>query len=273
MAILADQHMHTDFSFDGHAKMEEMVISSINKGLKHIALTDHNDFDYPVTEECPKGCWDLNTDAYLYELLSLRSRYEEKIQIAFGIEIGMQESAFRKNAILARAHEYDFIIGSIHLVNGVDTYWPSFFEGRTLNECMDEYYRAMLKNIKQFNNFDVLGHIDYIVRTLPKEIGEYNPLNYLDYTDEIFDFLIENEKGIEINTSQIYRRGFDAPNPPLSLVKRYKERGGEIITVGSDAHYTYHVAGAFDIADSILKNAGFKYYSVFKDRIPTYVKL
>ena len=273
MAIYADQHLHTNHSFDSESSMESMVESAIKKGLKHICFTDHNDFDYPVSERFPEGCWELNTDSYLYELLSLREKYKEQIQIGFGIEIGMQESCFKKNAVLARAHEYDFVIGSIHLVNGIDTYEPRYFEGKSTDETFREYYEAMLRNVKQFNNFDVLGHMDYLVRTVPGQEESYDYKKYLDYTDEIMDILLENEKGIEINTSAVVKRGFKNPNPCLDLVKRYKEKGGEIITIGSDAHVPENIAGRFDVAEEILKECGFKYYSVFKDRVATYEKL
>ena len=88
MAILADQHIHTNHSFDSKTPMEAQVLSAIEKGLNHICFTDHNDFDYPVSEDFPEGAWELNTDSYLYELLSLREKYKDKIQIGFGIEIG-----------------------------------------------------------------------------------------------------------------------------------------------------------------------------------------
>lgn len=273
MAILADQHVHTSFSFDSQAPMRDMVESAISKGLTHINFTDHNDFEYPESEQFPAGCWELNVDSYLYELLKLRNEFEDKITIGFGLEIGMQECAFRKNAVLARSHEFDFIIGSIHLVNGVDTYDPVFFEGRPVSLAVNEYYEAMLRNLRQFTNYDVLGHMDYIARTIPGGEANYNSMDYKNFTDEVINILLENEKGIEINTSALYKKKLSQPNPCLDIVRAYKEKGGEIITIGSDAHEKEHIAGSFDKAEEILNACGFKYYSVFKDRIPTYVKL
>jgi len=271
MRILADQHMHSSFSFDSEAPMKEMVESAIKKGLTHICFTEHTDFDFPVSEEFPKGCWECNTDSYLYELLHLREQYKDKIQIAFGMEIGLQESCFRQNAILARSHEFDFLIGSIHLVDKVDTYDPLYYENRNTTQAVTDYLKTTINNIRKFQNFDVLGHMDYVVRTLPEGEGSYNPVDYLDYFDEIIDILLENEKGIEINTSALIK-GYSNPNPHRDLVKRYKEKGGEIITVGSDSHFPENIGGKFEVAQEILTEAGFKYYSVFKDRIPTYVK-
>lgn len=272
MSILADQHMHTNYSFDSEASMESMVLGAIEKGLKHINFTDHNDFDYPVSEKFPEGCWDLNVDSYLYQLLSLREKYKEQIEIGFGIEIGLQDISFRKNAVLGRSHEFDFIIGSTHLVKNIDVYEPVYFEGRSANASLTEYFNEILKNIRQYQNFDVLGHLDYITRRLPGGEDLYKPSDYMDIIDEILNLIIENEKGIELNTSAL-NQGLRNPNPCPELIKRYKELGGEIITVGSDAHCPENIATHFKDAEEILVNAGYKYYSVFKDRVATFTKL
>jgi len=272
MAILADQHLHTSYSFDSKADMTEMIEKAISLGLKHINFTDHNDFDFPVSPEFPEGCWDLNVDSYLYALLNARAKYEGKIEVGFGIELGLQESVFRENALAIKSHEFDFIIGSIHVVNQKDPYYSDYYEGKTPKQAVTEYLKATLTNIRKFQNFDVLGHIDYIVRTLPGGESAYNVADYSDILDEILEFLIENEKGIEINTSAL-TKGFSNPNPHRDIVKRYKELGGEIITIGSDAHKAENVASCFDIAEQILVDNGFKYYTTFTNRIANYEKI
>lgn len=272
MPITSDYHMHSSYSFDSEEKMKNMIEASIQKGLKSICFTEHMDIGGPVTEEWPEHAWEVNVDSYLYDLINTRADYDGQIEVNFGLELGLQQAVFRENAICAKAHEFDFIIGSIHFVNGMDTYWPEFFEGKTAKQAVVEYYRTMLANVKQFNNFDVLGHMDYIVRTLPGGEAVYVPNDYTDLTDEILETLIEKEKGIEINTSQL-KKGFTMANPCLELLKRYKELGGEIITVGSDAHKAEHVAYGFDKAEEFLKSAGFKYYSTFKERVASFHKL
>lgn len=272
MAILADQHMHSSFSFDSDAPMRSMVESAIEKGLTVINITEHNDSMYPVSKEFPAGSWDLNVDSYLYDLLMLREEFEKKIHIGFGIELGLQECAFKENAIISGSQRFDFIIGSIHLVNGVDTYDPKYYEGRGTKEAFNEYFDALLRNIKKFRNFDVLGHLDYLTRKIPEGEDSYNPLDYWDKITEIFSVLIENGKGLELNT-QALMRGLKNPNPGLTVLKKYKEMGGEFITIGSDAHKPEGIAGGFDVAEQLLKDAGFKYYTVFRNREPIPYKL
>lgn len=272
MSILSDFHMHSSYSFDSEESMKNMIEASIQKGLKNICFTEHMDIGAPVTSEWPEHAWEVNVDSYLYNLLSLKDQYADRLEINFGLELGLQTSVFRENAITAKSHEFDFIIGSIHFVNGVDTYWPEYFEGRSVNAAVTEYFKAIRDNVRQFNNFDVLGHMDYVVRTIPGGESLYVPSDYTDLTDEILETLIEKEKGLEINTSQL-KKGFSQANPCLDLLKRYRELGGEIITVGSDAHEAKHVASDFDKAEEILKAAGFKYYTVFAGRNASFEKL
>lgn len=272
MSIKADFHMHSHHSTDSEANMRDMIESAINKGLSQICFTEHQDHGYPYNSEFPEGSWMLNIDSYLYELLSLREEYIDKIQVGFGIEIGMQEQVFRENALTAKSHEFDYIIGSIHVVNGFDTYDHKYFDSKTDKEAMTEFFKTELANIKRFQNFDCLGHLDYIVRTVPCGEAGYSPSEYSDYIDEMLSFLIENEKGIEINTSAL-RKGFSNPNPHRDIIKRYKELGGEIITIGSDAHKAEDVGEKFDIAEEILKDCGFKYYSTFENRVAYFHKL
>ena len=84
--------------------------------------------------------------------------------------------------------------------------------------------------------------------------------------------MIEKGKGIEINTGG-FKYGLGHPNPTEEIIKRYCELGGEIITVGADAHKPEHIAFDFQKIPAILKDAGFKYYTVFKERKPVFLPL
>ena len=272
MSINSDFHMHSSFSTDSDAEMKAMVEGAISQGLQRICFTEHQDHDYPYNSEFPEGSWMLNIDSYLYELLMMREEYRGKISINFGIEIGLQPSCVRKNYITSTSQDFDFIIASVHVVNGWDTYAHQYFEGKSDREAMEEYFKYQLDNIQMFNNFDVLGHMDYIVRTVPGGEAAYSWLDYQDYIDAILKHIIAKEKGIEINTSAL-KKGFSNPNPHRDIIKRYKELGGEIITVGSDAHEPGHIAAKFDVAAEILKDCGFNYITVFEKRMANFERI
>ena len=272
MPIKADTHVHSTFSGDGVSTMEEQILKAIELGLSTITFTDHNDFDFPYRGEDKQDMFLLNADSYLYELLSMKSKYEDRIRVLFGVELGLQPECVKKNLIFAREHEYDFIIASSHLCHGKDPYYRDFYEGRSEEEAYREYFESILENLKVYSNFDVYGHLDYVVRYGPDKDNNYTYDKYADILDAILKWLIENEKGIEINTAGA-RRGLVGPNPSWDVVKRYKELGGEIVTVGSDAHDKDFLAYHFDVAAEMLTEIGFKYYAVYENRLPEYFRL
>lgn len=272
MPITADFHLHSSFSGDSDTPMEDMILRGIELGLTEMCFTEHNDFDYPVTERETPGFFEVNPDAYLYDFLKLREKYEGRIHLLFGVELGLQPHLSRRNAAFAKAHDYDFVIGSSHLCNGKDPYYPSFYEGRAQEDAYREYFESILENLKSYGNFDIYGHLDYVVRYGPKKDEGYSYEMYREIFDKILTRLIDMEKGLEVNTSGL-AKGLREPNPCAGILKRYRELGGEIVTVGSDAHAPGQIAHAFDRAAEILKKCGFRYYATFEKRSPSFHKL
>lgn len=272
MPITADYHLHSSYSGDSDTPIEDMVRQGIAQGLTTMCFTEHNDFGYPDSEDGPGTMFLLNTDSYLYDLLKWKEKYAGQIRILFGVELGLQPEVFRQNAVFAKSHEFDFIIGSSHLCHGKDPYYPAFYEGRTDEEAYREYFTSILENIKKFQNFDVYGHLDYVVRYGASKDKEYSYEKYQDIFDAILELLIENGKGIEVNTGGLHS-GLRDLHPCMGVLKRYRELGGEIITVGSDSHDTHHIAGFFDRACDVLKECGFKYYTQFEKRNPEFIRL
>ncbi len=271
MAVKADFHMHSNFSGDSEALMEEMVQKALSLGLTHICITEHYDPDY-VYLPGKEGMFELNTDSYLYELLKLREKYKGKISVGFGVELGLQPHLKRPLAIYSKAYDFDFIIGSSHICNHKDPYYPAFFENRSEDDAHREYFESVLECVKTLPYFDVYGHLDYVVRYGPSKDLQYSYAKHSDILDDILRALIENEKGIELNTGA-FRSGLSQPNPSADIIRRYRELGGEIITVGSDAHTASQIASDFDKACDILKTCGFRYYCIFQSRMPEYFKL
>lgn len=266
--IKTDYHLHSSFSGDSEADMEEMIKHAIDLGLKEICFTEHMDYDFPISEETPAGCFELNVDSYLYDLLTIRDKYVKDITVKFGMELGLQPQTAKMNYAAAAGQQFDFIIGSIHVVDGMDVYKDSdYFKGKTDEEAYRRYFDAMYENLKLFSDFDVVGHLDYVVRYGQAKDANYSYAKYSDILDKILRQILEMGKGIELNTSAI-RAGLKEFNPCMDILKRYKELGGEIITVGSDAHRVENMGERFDLAEKVLKDAGFEYYTTFSSRRP-----
>lgn len=272
MSIKADCHLHTSYSGDSETPMEEMILQGIAKGLDTMCFTEHNDYNYPVTAETPEGIFLVNTDSYLYDVIKYREKYADKLRILFGVELGLQPEVMRQNAVYAKSYDFDFIIGSTHICHGKDPYYPSFFEGRTDADAYEEYFECILENIKKFSNFDVLGHLDYVVRYGATMDRDYSYEKFKEIIDAILTLLIDKGKGLEINTGGI-KKGMRELHPCMGILKRYRELGGEIITVGSDSHDMHHIADHFDRAYDVLKECGFRYYTVFEKRIAEFRKI
>ena len=262
--ITADLHNHSCFSSDSDELTENSVKAAISKGLSVMCITEHMDMDYPTGE------FMLDTAPYYAELMRLKELYKGQIELLFGVELGLMDYLAPKLYEYAKSYPFDFIIGSSHLVDGIDPYYPGYFDKLGDYNGILRYFDSILANISAFDDFDVYGHLDYVVRY--SDAKTYRPADYTELLDEILRKLITMGKGIELNTAGLkYGLGWAHPHP--DLLRRYRELGGEIITVGSDAHKGEHIAYDFDKAVDILKAAGFDYYTIFRQRKAEFIKL
>ena len=265
---LWDVHMHSQFSGDSDAPQEDMILTAIDAGLGGICFTDHLDMDYPDEP----SLFLLDLPNYTSSVLSLQEKYRDKFPILLGIELGLQPHLSKLHKDILSQYPFDFVIGSSHVVHGFDPYYPAFYEGRKEEDCYLEYFESILENIHAFGDFDVYGHIDYVVRYGPTKNTNYSFTKYQDILDEILKHLINRGKGIEINTGG-FKYGLGHPNPTEDIIRRYHELGGEIITIGADAHAPQHIGYDFGKVPAILKDAGFHYFTIFKNRKPHFIKL
>ena len=262
--------MHSSFSSDSSTPMETMIQASVERGLDGICFTEHFDPDYPAV---PDGLdFSLDIPAYHRKLQQLRNKYQDKISVRFRIELGLQPHLVPYFHGLLKEHPFDFVIGSSHVVHGYDPYYPEFFQNRAESEGYREYFESILENLTVFSEMDVYGHIDYIVRYGPNKNTYYSYEKYQDILDEILITLIRRNVGLEVNTGG-FHSGLGEPNPCTSVIRRYRQLGGEIITIGADAHTPEKIAFSFENTASILKECGFRYYTIFENRKPTYIKL
>lgn len=265
---LWDMHMHSQFSGDSHTPQEDMIRAAIKKELAGICFTDHLDMDYPDES----GIFLLDLPNYTSSVLALEKTYASSLSVRLGIELGLQPHLSPIYHDILMQYPFDFVIGSSHVVNGLDPYFPPFWETRTEKEGYLEYFTSILENIRAFDGFDVYGHIDYVVRYGPNKNKYYTYRQYADIIDEILKLLIEKGKGIEVNTGG-FKYGLGHPNPTEDIISRYRELGGEIITVGADAHEPGNIAFGFEKVSGILKASGFTYFTVFKNRKPEMYRL
>jgi len=276
--------MHSKFSSDSKTSMEAMIEQAAAIRLESICFTDHMDYDYPIFDINEPLDFLFDPKEYTETIARLKERYQNKIKIYTGIELGLKSGIDSKVKQLLNCYDFDFIIGSSHLLYNEDPYYECFWSNlrkdssytveRSLDEtivqkAIGDYFNSILTNLELFPDFQIYGHLDYIVRYAPEKDTYYHVQDYLDVIDTILKRLIETGRGIELNTSGL-KSGLHYANPHLDILKRYRALGGEIITVGADAHTPDYIGYKFDKAREFLLQAGFQYYTTFSKQKPIF---
>ncbi len=262
--IIADLHMHCEASEDSETPISELCAAAIDKGLAMIAVTDHVELvDYIKDgyDVAARESWSLMEHTVV----------PRAVRLLRGIELG--EPCFDEalaNELLA-AHPYDFVLASQHRLSDElpDYYFIDYSDwtDEMIVREMERYFKELLRVVR-WNGFDSLAHLTYPFRYLPQKwrSGDYTP--WSGVIDEVLGTLAANGKALEINTSGI-RKGQGMTSPDLPLITRFRELGGERITIGSDAHRAHEVGADLHVAAELAKEAGFTHYTVYFDRQPT----
>ena len=265
-----DLHMHTDSSFDGHYSATEMCASAVANGLSVIAFTDHFDVDFFERHNL-----DTRQRTSYEDILCAREKIADKISVMRGIEMGQPTYDIPLTEKSLARYEYDFVIGSIHNLREMPDFGDLDYKSMSADEIyslLDKYFEEELI-LAKWNGFDTFAHLTYPMRYIVQagrkeiELSRYN-----EVTDEIFRTLIANGKALEINTSGL-RQPIGKTMPTEDYVRRFRELGGEFLTLGSDAHFTEHVGAGIDSGYEIAENCGFEYVTYFKNRKPVQVKI
>lgn len=259
--IISDYHIHSSFSGDSVEDLDRICKKAKELGIKEIAITDHMDLDVEGTSN--SSDFVLNLDEYVPTILRLKDQYKSDLDIKLGMEFGIQKHLGKKGDEIIRKYPFDFIISSVHSVDRLLLDQKEFWKDKTREEAHDKYFLEILESVKNFNEFSVQGHFDYITRYggIDKK-GFIDYIRYQEVIDEILKNIISKGKGIEINTSGV-RYNENRFYPCDDIIKRYFKLGGEIITIGSDSHKASDLGKDFKKAYDFLESIGVKYISSF----------
>ena len=237
--MIFDSHMHTKFSADSEMLAEDAINKAQKLGFG-IVFTEHFDFDLPGDID-----FTFIPEDYWREYEHLRSN-----NLRLGVEVGMEEHSRKPYLEFIKRVPFDQVIGSIHLVERLDIYYPEYYADKDKNTAYRKYFEAMAEEA-EIGDFDILGHIDYICRAAPYENPEIEYSTFKDDIDKILKIIVEREKVLELNTRRFNtRRGIKELVP---IYKKYKELGGKYVTLGSDAHRVEAVCNYFDRAIDFVK--------------------
>jgi histidinol-phosphatase (PHP family) len=263
VAGLTDSHMHSNFSIDSRASMEAMVRTAVGLGLREITFTEHLDLD-PGSD----GVGYLRFDAYLAEIDRCRALFDGRIAIRAGLEIGDVQRHGAEIAAQIAGLPLDFLIGSIHFIDGLFVGGPTYLHSRPPAAVVSDYFEQSLLAAR-VGGFDVHGHLDVFKRRGLGLLVPFDPTPWADQVRAILRQLIDGGMGIEINTSGV-RTDAEEPCPALPIVRWYRELGGEIVTLGSDAHRPDTLGFGLEVGADLLRAAGFRRYCTFVQRRPVW---
>ena len=254
--MIFDFHVHSNNSFDSKEKIITTCEEAIKKRISHIAFTEHFSVD-----ENKKTFGTMDFKKYLSEIDEAKNKFPS-INIYTGLELcepHLKIEEFKKEL---ENLPLDFILGSIHNVGEKGLRTTANFYNST--KCYEVYFNQVLDMVSKAD-FDVLAHIDLMARYAYDSVGGYNFNEYKEVIEEILKKVISRNKGIEINTSGL-RNSLKSIHPKIEIVQLYKDLGGEIITIGSDAHKAFDVGEGCSEALRLIEDLGFKYIYTFKNR-------
>jgi len=262
--IRTDCHMHSSFSSDSSTSMEDMVKAAIRNRLRTICFTEHMDYNFPEKYEYD---FLFNPDAYFEKYTELKNKYSDYIEILSGVELGLVCGNETLCSKLVKQYPWDYVIGSVHMIYELDPYYEEYWNNKDEHLCIEKYFNTVYENLCSHDDYDSVGHLDYILRYAPNKNRTFYYKDYKTIIDKILNHIISHGKALEINSAG-YKSGLNTTNPCNEIINRYKKLGGVLFTIGSDAHSVEYPGYYFNEVTTQLREQGINEYVVYKNRIP-----
>lgn len=270
---LCDNHMHSSCSFDAENSVEEMCLSAIDKGLYAISITDHCEaWLIGKGEECEFGDFSKRIPKSNKLTEQCAEKYKDKIKILKGLELGEPMHNPELTKIALSYGNFDFILASVHNIRNTQDFYHFQFTKDNVDEYLTKYFKEVLETAS-FKYFDSFAHLTYPIKYIIEKTNiDYKIEKHIPVIDEIFKTLISNNKALEINTSGM-RSAMNCTLPDMQIIKRYRDLGGEFITIGSDSHNVYDVGKNIADAVALAKQCGFEFQTIFENHKPIQIQL
>ena len=264
---IIDMHTHTDNSPDGHHSAMYLCEQADMAGLRAIAFTDHVEVDI-----YKRDSYDRVARQSFFEASKARSAFTGKLLVCLGVELGQPMYDVKTAEEIISALPYDIVIGSVHNLNGVKDFCCLDYAEYDVDSLLTQYFNELIE-LARWSKFDTLAHLTYPLRYICGEYGiAVDMSKYQEQVDEILTLLVKNKKALEINTSGL-RQKIGKTMPEENIVRRFKELGGEMVTVGSDAHYAKDLGAGIREGMELAKRCGFDSVTLFQDRTPIQIPI
>lgn len=256
---LHDYHMHTNFSCDSKASMVEMCKGAIVQGIPEIGFTEH--FDLHPKERCQD--W-FRPEPWWTELERCRAEFADQLIIRAGVEVGEPHLYAEETEALLARYPFDYVLGSLHWVGQHSMFDINYFKANPQEVAYSSFF-VELERMTRLGGFDILSHFDVLTRTAYAIYGLYLPSAYEDLIRPILLNCIDHGIALDLNTSALRKRA-NVLTPNLDILRWYVELGGELVTLGSDAHKPHDIGSHLDVAIACAREAGLTHLTYFEQR-------
>lgn len=278
---LIDCHCHTSNSPDGEGDVKQLCKRACELNLSALGITEHCEANRLFSKEHygsePRNEFEVYNNIEIFEK-SMKDNtdaaieFSDKLNVLCGIELGQPYADFSGSESLISDKRLDFVIASAHeLVDAEDFAFLEYTQ-KNVNDYLERYFKTVYEMCK-WGKFDILGHLTYPLRYIEgiSKIKVNTDL-YKEIIAESFKLLIAKGKGIEINTSGL-RQPYGLTFPTSEYIMLYRSLGGEIISLGSDAHCSSDLGKGIAEGAEIAVEAGFKHICFFRKRKPVFIKI
>ncbi len=271
-----DSHTHTVNSPDGRQTIDDLCLTAIEMGVKGIAVTEHTHLSPVYLHYFPDFKPLPSIKQGIKDVLYGQEKYGDKLLLTCGLEVDEYLDDPKGNDELLSLYDFDVLLGSIHYLK--DGKWDLqyskvIYDNTVSDQELKDYLKAYFEAIAlmaEKTDIDVLAHLTCPMRYINGrhgrglDISEFTPL-----IRDILKTIISRKIALEINTTGLLRSELGGCLcPDNDLIVLYKDLGGSLITLGSDAHQTIGIAEGFNEAKAILKQLGFSKYHFYKNRKP-----
>jgi histidinol-phosphatase (PHP family) len=266
MSYISDTHVHSDQSKDAVDSVMALCEEAIEKGLSEIIVTDHY-------EPRPSGNDNAGyspMQAWL-EVRRARLRYGRNLGVRLGVELGQPHLYPEESLGIIASVPYDYILASVHTTRDGKTYFQRDYTGQDIRDIRETYLTDVL-NLVRWGQFDGIAHLDVPARYTDGKA--FDITRSADLTRTVLKEIIHRGKALELNTKGwTDAKGKEHFSPDIRVLEWYRELGGEMITLGSDAHKKRDLGRMFGRAAAMLADLGFTHTVSFTDRTPVWISL
>ncbi len=267
---ISDCHLHSEFSFDSKAKIEDICKAATEKSYFAITITDHCECNAKESDDN----FFNDVKASYEQVCRMKNLYknQEKFNIYAGVELGQAIENKDKAKEILDEYDFDFVLASLHNLPGVKDFYYIYNSKKERIKLLQQYF-YFIGELIEWGNFDSLAHLTYPFRYITiRDKMDIDVSEFYGQIEQILKLLIKYDKALEVNTSGLWQ-GLGQTLPPFDVIKMFKQFGGKYVTIGSDAHAAENLGRGIEDALQLIKKAGFDSYTIYEKRQAKFISI